>query len=116
MNLLSVHLLLALAPPAQPGQPAPPMWANLVPLVVMMVVFYLVLIRPQQKKAKEHAELLKNIRAGDKVTTSGGLVATVVGVKDRTVTLRSGDSKLEVLKSSVTEVTERGTGNGGGEA
>lgn len=81
-----------------------------------MVVFYLVLIRPQQKKAKEHAELLKNIRAGDKVTTSGGLVATVVGVKDRTVTLRSGDSKLEVLKSSVAEVTERGTGNGGGEA
>ena len=105
--------MLALAPSAQPGQPSPPIWANVVPLVVMMVVFYLVLIRPQQKKAKQHAELLKNIRTGDKVTTSGGLVGVVVGVKDRTVSLRSADTKVEVLKSAVTEVTERATGNSG---
>lgn len=76
-------------------------------MVVMIVVFYLILIRPQQKKAREHSELLKNLKPGDKVTTSGGLVGIVVTVKDKTVSIRSADTKLEVLKSAVNEVTER---------
>ena|SRR5580765_3296423 len=96
------------------GQPAqgPPPWANIVPLVLIMVVFYFLLIRPQQKKAKDHAELLKTLKAGDKVVTSGGVLGVVVAVKDRSVSLRSADSKLEVLKSSVSEITERSGGNG----
>jgi len=79
----------------------------MVPMVIMIVVFYLILIRPQQKKAREHSEMLKNLKPGDKVTTSGGLVGVVVSVKDRTVSLRSADTKIEVLKSAVNEITER---------
>jgi preprotein translocase subunit YajC len=60
-----------------------------------------------RKKAKEHAEMLKTIRPGDKVVTSGGVVATVVSVKEKTVAIRSADTKLEVLKSAVSEITER---------
>lgn len=77
-------------------------------LVIMMVIFYFLLIRPQSKKAKEHEELLKTLKSGDKVLTNGGVVGVVVTLKDKTVTIRSADSKFEVLKSAISEVTERG--------
>lgn len=76
-------------------------------LALMGVMFYFVLIRPQQKKAKEHAALMKALKPGDKVLTSGGILATVITVKEKTVSLRSADSKLEVLKSAISEITER---------
>jgi len=107
MSLLSPHALLALAPPAQPGQPAPPMWVNMVPLALLVVVFYFALIRPQQKKAKEHAALLKAVRAGDRIVTSSGIVAVVVTVKEKTLTIRSADAKFEITKSAIAEITER---------
>jgi preprotein translocase subunit YajC len=99
--------MLALAPTAQPGQQPPPLWTNLVPLGLLIVVFYFALIRPQQKKAKEHAEMLKGVRPGDKILTSGGVVAAVVTVKERTLMVRSADSKFEITKAAVAEITER---------
>ncbi len=108
MNLTGLDVLLALAPPAQPGQPAPPAWVNMVPLALLVVVFYFALIRPQQKKAKDHANLLKSVRRGDKIVTGGGIVAVVVTVKDKTVTIRSEDAKLEITKSSISEILDRG--------
>jgi preprotein translocase subunit YajC len=107
MNLLNAGLLLALAPPAQPGQPGPPAWVNMVPLLLLVVVFYFALIRPQQKKAKEHTALLKTVKAGDRVVTSSGIVAVVITVKDKTVTVRSADAKFEITKSSIAEITDR---------
>jgi preprotein translocase subunit YajC len=71
------------------------------------VVFYFILIRPQQKKAKDHTILLKTLRSGDKIVTTGGVVGVVVTVKEKTVSIRSADTKMEVLKSAVTEITER---------
>lgn len=100
------YVWLALAPPSQPGQQVPP-WVNMVPLALLVVVFYFALIRPQQKKTKEHANLLKSIRPGDKIVTSGGVVAVVVTVKDKTLSIRSADAKLEITKSAVAEITER---------
>ncbi len=81
-------------------------------LVLMVVFFYFALIRPQQKKAKDQANLLKSIKSGDKVMVSGGIVAVVVTVKEKTVTVRSADSKFEVIKSAITEIVER-TGESG---
>ena len=97
-----------MAPPAQPGQAAPPMWTSLLSLVLMIVVFYFLLIRPQQKKQKEHDNLLKTLRSGDKVVTNGGLVAVITTVKDTSVIIRCNDSKLEIQKSAIAQVTERG--------
>ncbi len=106
MTLFGLNALLAQGVPGgQPGQ-APP-WVNIVPLVLIMVVFYLILIRPQQKKAKDHEKLLKTLRPKDKVVTSGGVTGIIVSVQERTVTIRSADTKLEVLKSAVSEITER---------
>lgn len=111
MNLTSLTAILAMGAPAtQPGQPAQPpapFYMQMVPFVLMIVVFYFILIRPQQKKAKQHQELLKQVKAGDKVVTSSGIIGTVVSVKERSISLRSADTKLEVLKSAITEVTDR---------
>ena len=79
----------------------------MVPLVLLMVVFYFALIRPQQKKAKDHAQLMKKIRPGDKIVTSSGILGSVITVKEKTLTIRSADTKLEIAKSAVAEITER---------
>ena len=79
----------------------------MVPLVLLMVVFYFALIRPQQKKSKEHAQLMKNIHSGDKIVTTSGILATVITVKEKSLTIRSADTKLEIAKSAVAEITER---------
>ena len=107
MNVFSPYAFLALAPPAQPGQAAQPAWVNMVPLALLVVVFYFALIRPQQKKAKDHAALLKAVRAGDKIVTSSGIVAVVVTVKEKTLTIRSADAKFEITKSAIAEIIER---------
>ncbi len=113
MDLSSAKILLALSPPPGPAgtQPDPrgQMFGTLGMLVIMIVMFYFVLIRPQQKKAKEHAQLLKTIKRGDRIVTSSGIVGEVVNVKDKTVMLRSADAKFEITKSSVAEITERGS-------
>ena len=55
--------------------------------------------------------MMKTIRPGDKILTSGGIIGTVVGVKDKSISIRSADTKLEVLKSAVTQITERAGDN-----
>jgi preprotein translocase subunit YajC len=107
MNWLSVDPLFALGASPQPGQPPAPLWTNLVPLVLLVVVFYVALIRPQQKKAREHTDMLKTIRPGDRIVTTGGVVAVVVTVKEKTLSIRSADSKFEITKSAIAEITER---------
>jgi preprotein translocase subunit YajC len=76
-------------------------------VVVLIAMFYFVAIRPQQKRAKELSNLLSGLRPGDKVVTGSGIVGVVVSVKDKTVALRSAETKLEVLKSAISEITER---------
>ncbi len=94
---------------AQPNgqQSAAPGWLQFFPFILLIVVFYFALIRPQQKKAREHEALIKAVGKGDRVVTSSGIIGTVVGVKERTFCIRSEDTKLEILKSAVSEVTER---------
>ena len=98
---------MAMGQPAQPGQQAPPFWTSLVPLVLLIVVFYFALIRPQQKKQKDHAQLLKGVRPGDKIVTTGGIVGVIVSVKEKTISIRSADAKFEITKAAVAEITER---------
>ena len=104
----TAHYTLAMAPaPAQDGKAAPPAWTSLVPLVLLMVVFWFVLIRPQQKRQKAHAQMLTKLKTGDRVVTSSGIVGTVTNVKEKTVTVRTaGDTKLEFTKGSIAEISE----------
>ncbi|MBI5206650.1 MAG: preprotein translocase subunit YajC [Candidatus Firestonebacteria bacterium] len=76
---------------------------QMVPLVLIFGVFYFLIIRPQQQKQKKHQELLSGIKKGDNVVTIGGILGTVVAVKDNnivTLEIASG-VKIDVLKKSV---------------
>ena len=110
MNQHCVELIAIAPAPTQPGQEPPPVWTSMIPLMVLMVMLYFILIRPQQKKAREHTDLLSRLKVGDKVVSSGGIVGTVVSIKDKHVAIRSADTKLEILKSAVSEVTEKKAG------
>lgn len=72
----------AFAQAAAPGGDANSMLMSLLPFALIFVIMYFLILRPQQKKVKEHAELVKNIRRGDTVITSGGLVGKVTKVVD----------------------------------
>ena len=100
-------MLLAMGAPAGNGQPTAPWYVNMFPLFLLIFAFYFAILRPQQKRQKQHDTMMKSIKAGDKITTSGGIIGTVVTVKERSVSIRSADTKLEVLKSAIAEITER---------
>lgn len=75
------------------------------PLILMFVIFYFLLIRPQQKRQGELKKLVDNLKKGDRVVTAGGVIGTVVGVQNDYVVLKVGEgegAKMEVLKSAVT--------------
>lgn len=114
MNLSAAVSLLALMPPASGQGEAPNQTGQMVQMLGMMAIFgfmfYFVLIRPQQKKQKEHARLLETLKTGDKVVTSSGILGVVVGIKDKQVSIRSADSKLEIQKQAISEVLERAGG------
>ncbi len=74
---------------------------------VFMVIMYVLMIGPQRKKAKEQDLMLKALRPGDKIVTASGIVAVVLTIKEKSLSIRSAETKLEILKSAVAEVTER---------
>lgn len=95
-------------PATQPGQPQGLFTSPIIFFVLLAVIMYFLMIRPQQQRQKQLTNLLASLKSGDKVVTSGGIVGIAITVKDKTVTLRSGDAKMEVTKSSITEILEKG--------
>ncbi len=72
------------------------------PLSLMFLVFYFLMIRPQQKRQREHQEMINRLSTGDRVVSNGGLLGTVVKVDDHEVTLEISDrTKVKVVKSQV---------------
>jgi len=112
MHLNGLNAFLAQAPAAAPAQQQPPtgvqslLASPIMLLVLMGVMMYFLLFRPQQQRAKQQAKLLASLKSGDKVVTSSGIIGVVITVKDKTVSLRSADAKMEVTKSSVTDILE----------
>ena len=112
MHVNCFNALLAFAAPpggSQSGQAQSPLQL-LVPLALMGVIFYFLLFRPQQQRAKQQAQMLSQLKSGDEVVTSGGIVGMVVTVKEKTITIRSADAKFEVTKASIVEVTPKDSG------
>jgi|TARA_B100001741_G_scaffold130681_1_gene107792 preprotein translocase subunit YajC len=73
-----------------------------IPLILIFVIFYFFLIRPQQKKVKDHKNMVENLKRGDKVVTSGGIVGTIERIIDneKVEVLISDDVKVEVVRIS----------------
>ena len=77
-------------------------FAQFIPLILIFVIFYFFLIRPQQKKVKDHKNMVENLKRGDKVVTSGGIVGTIERIIDneKVEVLISDDVKVEVVRLS----------------
>ena len=73
-----------------------------IPLILIFVIFYFFLIRPQQKKVKDHKSMVENLKRGDKVVTSGGIVGTIERIIDgeKVEVLISDNVKVEVVKAT----------------
>lgn len=117
MNELLLTLTEAAATAAEAGAGEQPqtttagaLVGSLLPLILMVAVFYFLLIRPQRKKDKKTKEMLNSLKPGDRVCTIGGIYGTIVAIKDDTVTLTAGfdDSKIVFARWAIRSV-ENGT-------
>ena len=80
---------------------------NALPIVAMLAIFYFLIIRPQQTKQKQMELMLKAIKKGDRVLTTGGILGTVVGVDDTKAVLKIADDvKVEFTKSAIVQVLQ----------
>jgi preprotein translocase subunit YajC len=100
--------LLAMQPPAQGGEGGS-IWSMVLMFGSIIAIFYFMIIRPQQKRAKERAVLLDSIKKGDKIITAGGIHGTVIGIEDKTVLVQIADNvKVKLERSSVSVVNKVG--------
>jgi preprotein translocase subunit YajC len=83
--------------------------AQLLPIVLIMVIFYVLLIRPQQKRQRQLQETIASLKIGDKVVTSGGVIGVITTVRETSFLIRSADkSILEIARSSIAAIDEEG--------
>lgn len=94
MNVFALALLQAQGVGGQLGM--------FLPLIIIMVIFYVLLILPAQRRQKKTQAMLSALKNGDKVVTNGGIFGTIVGLEDDAVQLRVADQvKLKVLRSAI---------------
>lgn len=78
------------------------------PLILIFVIFYFLIIRPQQKREKERKNMLESLREGDEVVTIGGIFGRILNIKDEVVTLEVGDKlKIKVMRSAIGSVIKK---------
>ena len=83
--------------------------AQFIPLILIFVIFYFFLIRPQQKRVKEHKEMVSSLKRGDEVITSGGIIGTVDRVMedDRIEVILTDNVKVQIIKSTITSLLKK---------
>ncbi len=105
---MSSPILLTLSAAAGASE-APPAWLQFLPLVAMGVIFWLLFLRPQMRRQKEHQTKVTGMKKGDQVLTGGGLLAKVVKVDEVYVELDLGTGlKVKALKSTIADVIPPG--------
>ena len=82
-------------------------FSAIVPLLLMFAIFYFLLIRPQQKKAKEHREMISNLKKGDRVVTSGGIHGRITSLDESTVAVEIADKvKVKILRGNISVINQ----------
>ncbi len=88
---------------------APNPLVNLVPIAAIFIIFYVLLIRPQQKQQKEHEQMLAELKKGDRILSTGGLYGTILGIKGDDLEVRFAENvKLTLARSAVAKVVAAG--------
>lgn len=72
-----------------------------------VAIFYFLLIRPQRKQQADHRKLLASLQKGDQIVTSGGIIGEVIHLKDNEVTIKSGESRLVVVRANIANIVNR---------
>ena len=99
---------LAYAMGAPPGGGQGSSFMTFLPIIFIFVIFYFLLIRPQQKQRKEHQNLLANIKVGDNVLTSGGIYGRITGIKDNIITIEISDKvRVKVNRGHIAGVDKQ---------
>jgi preprotein translocase subunit YajC len=105
-----MDLIIPAAWAQQAAAPGGSAWLQLLPLVLIFVVFYFLLIRPQTKRAKEHREMVGKLQSGDEVVTTGGLLGRITAVGDNFLTLEVANGvAIKVQKFQVAQLMPKGT-------
>lgn len=92
------------------GAPAEPGIASFLPLIILFVVFYLFLIRPQMKRQKEHTRMVNELAKGDEAVTNGGLLGRVTEVGDNFVKFEiAKNTEVKVQKHAIAQIMPKGT-------
>ena len=103
-----MELLFAMAP--QGGEGGGGLISTLIMFGAIFLIFYFMIIRPQQKKAKEREKLLSNLEKGDKVVTNGGIYGVIAGLEEKTALLQISDNvKIKIDRSAITTVLPKKT-------
>ncbi len=93
---------------AQAAAQQPSMLASFIPLILIFLIFYFLLIRPQQKKQKEHKVLLASIQRGDEILSSGGIIGKVIKVDNDKLTVEiSKGVNVTIIRSTVADVIKK---------
>jgi preprotein translocase subunit YajC len=102
MNLFGATDAFAMAGSASGQQGGAPAYQGVIMLVIMFAIFYFLLIRPQQKRAKQHKQLIESLSVGDEVVTAGGIHGKISAVQDNVVTVEIATGvKIKVNRSSI---------------
>jgi preprotein translocase subunit YajC len=104
----NLGMYLAMAPQPGPDGQQPSGTFFFVWIGLMIAIFYVMIIRPQRRREKERQDLLKNIKTGDRVLFSGGILGIIANVKEKTFTIKVGEkTKVEVLRGAVTQILNK---------
>ena len=84
-------------------------FAQFIPLILIFVIFYFFLIRPQQKRVKEHKAMVQSLKRGDEIVTSGGIIGTIDRVMedDRIEVIIGENVKVQVIKTTITSLLKK---------
>lgn len=105
-----MDFLIASAMAQDAGAQEPSMLATFIPLILIIVIFWFLLIRPQMKRNKQHRELVASLSVGDEVVTAGGMLGKVTDVGETFVSLQlTDDVTIKIQKHSVAQVVPKGT-------
>ncbi len=103
-----MDFFISLAMAQDGGEPS--VLASFIPLILIVVIFYFLLIRPQMKRSKQHRELVAGLKVGDEVVTAGGLLGRVGEVGDSFLTVEIADKVIvRIQKHSIAQVVPKGT-------
>jgi len=103
--MTTAPLSLLLLMPTGPNGPG--IGGFVIQIGLFIAIFYFLLIRPQRRQQEQHKQLLSSLQRGDRIVTSGGIIGEVVHIKDEEVTIRSGEAKFVITRSSVSGITNR---------